>query len=112
MTISLDLHPTISAFLAAHTRRDADAAIRSFTPDAVVVDDGSTYRGAAEVLDFLHGGGSEFTYTTELVAAQRVDDEYWTAKNHLEGDFPGGVVDLVYRFTLRGDLISALTIAP
>jgi ketosteroid isomerase-like protein len=112
MTISLDLPATITAFLTAHTRRDADAAIRSFTTDAVVVDDGSTYRGTAAVLDFLRRGGSEFTYTTSLVGAQRIDDERWTATNHLEGDFPGGVVDLVYRFTLRDDLISELTIAP
>jgi hypothetical protein len=112
MTISLDLPATITVFLTAHTRRDAEAAIRSFTTDAVVVDDGSTFRGTAAVLDFLRRGGSEFTYTTSLVGAQRIDDERWTATNHLEGDFPGGVVDLVYRFALRDDLISELTIAP
>ena len=32
--------------------------------------------------------------------------------NHLEGDFPGGTVDLRYRFVLRDDLISRLDIAP
>ena len=32
--------------------------------------------------------------------------------NHLEGDFPGGVVDLRYKFTLTDDLISELVIAP
>jgi hypothetical protein len=32
--------------------------------------------------------------------------------NHLEGNFPGGVVDLRYQFALAGDLISTLTISP
>jgi hypothetical protein len=31
---------------------------------------------------------------------------------HLEGNFPGGQVDLTNRFTLRGDLIAALEIVP
>ena len=32
--------------------------------------------------------------------------------NHLEGDFPGGTVDLRYRFRLAGDRIARLDIAP
>ena len=44
--------------------------------------------------------------------AERVDDAHWVATNRLEGDFPGGVVDLAYRFTLRGDRIAGLHIAP
>jgi hypothetical protein len=32
--------------------------------------------------------------------------------NHLEGNFPGGVVDLRYRFVVVDDLISELVIAP
>ena len=36
----------------------------------------------------------------------------WIVVNHLEGDFPGGVVDLRYRFVMTGDLIAELVIAP
>jgi hypothetical protein len=32
--------------------------------------------------------------------------------NHLEGDFPGGVVDLRHRFVSADNLISDLEIAP
>ena len=32
--------------------------------------------------------------------------------NHLEGDFPGGVVNLRYQFTVVDDLITELVIAP
>jgi ketosteroid isomerase-like protein len=101
----------IQAFLAAHTARDADSAFRAFSPTAVVVDDGTTYRGAEEIRRFLAKAGAEFTYTTELVGAQRVD-AHWVAINRLEGDFPGGLVDLRYRFAMEGDLIAELVIAP
>ena len=92
--------------------RDADAALRAFTPTAVVVDDGTTYRGTDEIRRFLSRAGAEFTYTTELVGAQRVDDERWVVTNRLEGDFPGGVAELRYRFAMDGDLIAELVIAP
>ncbi len=37
------------------------------------------------------------------------DDEFLVS-THLEGDFPGGVVDLDQRFTLAGGRISGLFI--
>lgn len=106
----VDLPATIRAFLAAHAAREVDAAARTFTDDAVVVDQDETFRGTDRVLDFLRHAGSEFTYTTELVAARRHDDSHWEAVNRIEGDFPGNVADLTYRFTLADDLISELTI--
>ncbi|MGY1671670.1 nuclear transport factor 2 family protein [Geodermatophilus sp. SYSU D00710] len=102
----------IREYLAAHAARDADAALRAFTPTAVVVDDGTTYRGTDEVRRFLSRAGARFSYTTELVGAQRVDATHWVATNRLEGDFPGGVVELGYRFAMDGGLIAELVIAP
>jgi hypothetical protein len=102
---------TIRRYLTAHVVRDADAALRAFTPTAVVVDDGTTYRGSQEIRDFLAQAGAEFTYTTTLVAAGRTDDAHWVATNRLEGDFPGSIVDLRYRFAMDGDLIAELVIS-
>ncbi|MBJ7453783.1 MAG: nuclear transport factor 2 family protein [Blastococcus sp.] len=106
------LPATIRGYLAAHVAGDTDTALRAFAPAAVVVDDGSTYRGTDEIRAFLATAGSEFSYTTALVGAERIDDAHWVAVNHLEGDFPGGVVDLRYRFALAGDLVAELVIAP
>ena len=108
--LAAELPATIRAFLAAHAAREADAAIRTFTPDPVVVDQAETFRGTEQVLDFLRNAGSEFSYTTELVSARREDDAHWAVVNRIEGDFPGNVADLTYRFTLFDDLISELTI--
>ena len=107
-----DLPAPIRRYLAAHVARDADTAIAAFAPDAVVTDEGRTFRGTEEVLGFLRHSGAEFDFTTELTGAQRVDDEHWVAVDHLVGDFPGGVVDLTYRFTTAGDRITELVIAP
>jgi hypothetical protein len=100
----------IRTFLVDHAARDADAAARAFAPTAVVRDQGETFRGAAEVLAFLRHQGGEFTYTTELLGGRRIDETHWVAVNHLEGDFPGGVADLDYRFTLADGLITELEI--
>ena len=117
MTASTTIRPDqlpapILGYLAAHVARDADAALRGFAPTAVVVDDGTTYRGTDEIRRFLSEAGAEFSYTTDLVGAQRIDGAHWVVTNRLEGDFPGGVVDLRYRFAMDGDLIAELVIAP
>lgn len=105
------LPATIRGYLAAHAARDHDAALRAFAATAVVVDDGRTYRGTDEILGFLREAGAEFTYTTELVGAERLDEQDWVATHRLEGDFPGGIVVLGYRFTMDGDHIARLVIA-
>ena len=107
-----ELPETIRDFLTAHAARDVDAAARAFTPTAVVVDEGRTFRGSGEVRDFLRNAGAEFTYTTELVGAQRIDATRWVAVIRLEGNFPGGVAELRYRFATDGSLITELVIAP
>ena len=112
-TIDLTQLPaTIRTYLAAHAAKEVDAAARAFDPDAVVTDEGHTFRGATQVREFLEKAGGQYTYTTDLVGAERVDDDPWVAVNRLEGDFPGGVVELRYAFTLVDDMISELVIAP
>ena len=111
-TIQPDQFPaTIRSFLTAHATRDTDVALPLFVSDAVVVDQDKTFRGTDEILGFLRKAGAEFSYTTELIGAQRIDDEHWVATNRLEGNFPGGMVDLDYRFAMDGDHISELVIA-
>lgn len=107
----VELPATINTFLAAHAAGEARTAVRLFTDDAVVVDQDESFSGTESVLDFLQNAGSEFSYTTELITARRLDDLHWVAVNRIEGNFPGNVADLSYRFTLIDDLISQLTIS-
>jgi ketosteroid isomerase-like protein len=108
---SAELPATIRDYLAAHAARDVDTALGAFAPFAVVVDQDQTFRGAEEILRFLRQAGAEFSYTTELTGAERVDDTHWVATIRLGGDFPGGVADLSYSFAMEGELITELVIA-
>lgn len=117
MTAARPLDPAalpepVARYLAAHRARDADAAVARFAPDAVVVDDGRAHRGAGEIRAWLSRTSAEFTYTTELTGAQAIDDTRYDVTQHLEGDFPGGQVDLHFRFTLDGGAITQLVIEP
>ena len=44
-----ELPATVRGYLAAHDARDVNAALARYTDDAVVVDDGRTYRGHGEI---------------------------------------------------------------
>ncbi|GHF19431.1 hypothetical protein GCM10017786_61620 [Amycolatopsis deserti] len=90
----------------------ADPAADVFTTDAVVVDDGRTYRGPDEIRAWTRRTTTEFRYTATLTGFSQEGAGEWTVVQHLSGDFPGGEVDLRYRFQLRGERIAALTIAP
>src|SRR5258706_5602760 len=103
---------TILRYLESHRSRDAATAITYYADDATVIDEAKTYRGPAEILAWLETTASEYTYTTQLTGAEKVDDEHFIATNHLEGDFPGGTVDLRFRFALHDGRIVQLTIAP
>lgn len=102
----------VVTYQAAHDRRDIATALAQFANDATVVDDGRTYDGAAGVETFLRTAASEYTYTRTLVAAEEIAPDRWHVTNHLEGDFPGGQVDLSYEFTIADGLITRLVIAP
>jgi ketosteroid isomerase-like protein len=102
----------ISRYLVAHEARDLDTAIGYYTEDATVIDEGHTYNGPREIRDWLNTSASEYTYTVELTGARRVDEDHYVAIHHFEGNFPGGVVDLNFTFTLRDGRIAQLTIAP
>jgi ketosteroid isomerase-like protein len=104
--------PVITAYLDARKARDADAALAHFTPDARVTDEGNTYTGLSSIASWMIHAATEYTYTVELAAAAQIDSDHFDLLHHLEGDFPGGVVDLHFRFTLRDGHIAQLVIEP
>ena len=107
-----ELPEVITTYLTAHHARDLDPAMARYTDDAEVLDEGQSYRGKPEIRAWLAQAAGEYTYTIELVATERVDDEHFVAVHHLEGDFPGNVVDLRFEFALRDGRIARLVIAP
>lgn len=106
------LPEVISRYQEAHDRRDTDVALSAFTVGARVVDDGHEFNGTEEIREWLATAASEFTYTRTLLSADEVEPDTWLVVNHLEGNFPGGQVDLRYQFVLEDGDIAELVIAP
>ncbi len=105
-----ELPEVITSYLKAHHARDLDTAIARYADDASVVDEGRTYNGPDEIREWLSRSATEFTYTIEMTAAIKLGDERYDVAHHLEGNFPGGKVDLHFRFTLHDGKVARLVI--
>ncbi|WP_199255156.1 nuclear transport factor 2-like protein [Mycolicibacterium mengxianglii] len=106
------LPAVVTTYLTAHRTRDVATAIRAFTENAAVTDEGHTVHGRDAIAAWLGSAGTEYTFITEFTGATTTDAGHVDVLQRLEGDFPGGVADLHYRFTLDGELISRLVIEP
>jgi uncharacterized protein (TIGR02246 family) len=102
----------IQRYFAAQSARDFDALLALFAHDAVVIDEGQTRRGADGIRAWREDAVSAYDYTTEVRGLESVADGTYVARVHLEGNFPGGTVDLHYRFSVDGDSIRRLEIGP
>jgi uncharacterized protein (TIGR02246 family) len=102
----------VARYFAAQSARDFDALLLLFADDAVVFDEGKTRRGTKEIRAWRETVASAYEYTTELVDLETAGEATYVARVHLEGNFPGGTVDLHYRFTLDGEHIRRLEITP
>ena len=113
MTGSNDQLPAvIEAYQASHDRHDVDGALATFTDDAVVHDEDQDWTGVEQIRQWLLKTSSEYTFTRTLLGIEATGTDSWLVRNRLEGNFPGGVVELRYEFALDGELISRLSIAP
>ena len=106
------LPETIRTYLTAHDNGENARVLATFTADAVVTDEGHDHAGREQIEAWLNGPASEFTYTTEFSGATTTDADHLDVLQRLEGNFPGGVADLHYRFTMDGALITRLVIEP
>ena len=92
--------------------RDAELFLTLFSDDAVVVDEKETRQGRAGIREWRTGAAVKYAYTTEVYSAESLGPDQYLVRGRLTGDFPGGTVDLRWDFTVAGELISRLVIAP
>lgn len=91
----------------AHRHVDATAA---FSPSALVIDDGRSYRGLDAISAWITTSSTEFTYTSTRLD-QRVDGTgRAVVRVRLDGNFPGGTVVLRHGFDLAAGRIERLVI--
>ena len=108
----LELPEIIQRYQEAHDDHDTDRALSAFTPNPTVIDEDRTYHGREEIRHWLSTAAREFTYTRTIIDAEHLDDGTWLVRNRLDGNFPGGVAILQYRFALAEGHIAELEIAP
>ena len=107
-----DLVPdVINLYFAALNSRDGDGLLDLLTPDAIVVDEGETWRGTSEIRTWVDDVAFRFQYIAEVLGVETDGDGDHVARTRLEGNFPGGSVELRVRFDLDGGQIRRLEIA-
>ena len=110
--MSIAIPDVITRYFEADARRDIDGIVALFTEDAVVVDEGKTWRGPEQIGAWRKGPASKYQYTTELSGADTAGPDRYVVTGRIAGNFPGGTADLKWRFTAVGNRISYLLIAP
>lgn len=104
--------PVVNRYFAHDANRDVDAIVALFNDDATVIDERVTRRGRRDIRDWQTGAASKYQYTTTVTGGEPTGpDSYW-ALARLDGNFPGGTVALKFDFTISGERISHLKIAP
>lgn len=100
----------ITRYFEAQSKRDFKTLVSLFTVDGAVVDEGKTWNGAGEIRAWRDKAASVYEYTTDVLDVRAATKNQFVAQVHLAGNFPGGTVDLEYRFTLEGERIRRLEI--
>jgi ketosteroid isomerase-like protein len=107
----MDVPDVINCYFEADARHDTNAIVALFTDDAVVVDEGETWRGSSAIRAWQEGTASRYEYATQVFDTESAGKDGYLVTGRLEGNFPGGTADVKWRFTLAGERISDLHIA-
>lgn len=111
-TLAADVPEVIREYFARDADRAIDSIVALFTEDAAVTDEGETRHGTAQIRAWQTGPASQYTYTTEILGTDALAADRYVVTGRLTGNFPGGVAELRWDFTLRGERINTLVIAP
>ena len=94
------------------TERDIDSIVNLFADDATIIDEGEERHGTAAIRAWQTGAASKYTYTTEITTSKALGPDRYLVTGRLTGNFPGGTADLNWDFTIAGQYITRLVIAP
>ena len=106
----LNLPKPIATYFDADTL-DGEAVSQCFTENAVVKDEGHTYKGQAAIKQWKTDASAKYKYTSKPFACEHKNGRA-VVTSRLTGNFPGSPVDLRYFFELEGDKLTSLEIIP
>ena len=105
----LTLAPAIENYIAADNANDADRFGQCFTEQAVVRDEGNTYRGRPAIQNWHVTSKARYQHRIEPLAAAETDGKT-VVTMRLSGNFPGSPGDVGFAFRLTDGKIAALEI--
>jgi ketosteroid isomerase-like protein len=110
--MSTNLPDVISRYFEREADRDIDSIVSFVAEDATFIDEGEERHGTTEIRAWQTGAASKYTYTTEITGAEALGPDRYLVTGRLTGNFPGGTADLKWDFSMAGQHITPLTIAP
>lgn len=99
--------PIANYFLA--DKGDSETIATCFTEDAVVKDEGKTYKGIDQIKQWKAAASKKYTYAIEILGCVEQND-LTVVTGRLTGNFPGNQIDLRYLFRIEADKIATLEI--
>lgn len=105
----MTLPEPIRRYFAADALNDGDALTDAFAADAVVHDEGGTYRGPEAILAWRQKTKAAYSATVEPLECTEADGRSMV-RAEVTGTFPGSPAILTFAFRLADDRISDLEI--
>lgn len=108
--MSPELPSPIAAYVEANARLDLDGMIKTFAPDAVLLDNGKRFEGHSEIRTLL----KEMVVDLKAIFSPEVvrhDGQVVVMEGPAHGDFPGSPVRFTYRVELDGDAIKTMDVS-
>ena len=107
--MALKLPKPIAEYLAAVEEKNSNKLAECFAENAVVHDEGGTYRGRDAIKAWSEETQGKYKYTMDALDASVTGDTV-RLRTKITGSFPGSPVELDYLFMLANDKIASLKI--
>jgi hypothetical protein len=110
MNTTIELTPLLDRFVSSMNEQDSATFVTCFTRDAVVEDEGHTYRGAAEIKAWIENAFANYQPVLEVAAVRHTADGA-VITGSVSGTFDGSPIVLHYHIKCTGELIAGLRCA-
>ncbi|GAB5378328.1 MAG: nuclear transport factor 2 family protein [Acuticoccus sp.] len=105
----MKLPSPIETYFEADGKADGAAPMSAFAKDAVVEDEGKTYRGSDAIGKWWRAAKAKTEHTAEPFAIEQKGD-VTEVQAKVAGNFPGSPANLTFAFRLADDAITRLRI--
>lgn len=97
----------IEHYFQAANAHDIGNMLKYFATDAVVYDEGETYRGTEAIRDWIKGTNDKYNTCYTVLNVSLVKEEAVVVAS-VSGTFPGSPIQLTSRFTIKNGKIDTL----